>query len=138
VLQATTRAMENIKKETPTKKSQYSVSDISFETLAEADVWYKQHCTYMITVKHKNGTTTSKKYGKSEYGLYQKVGDDLAECTPEEATHIKYRGDSRELQSETDTRNSTDLGQGVKTSARIMPVRSEEGTIRYIVIYKPV
>jgi hypothetical protein len=137
-LQATTRALGNITLEIPKKQTTYEVSDVSFESLGAANDWYIENCSYMIKFKHRDGTETLKKYGKSEYGLYKKTDQDvLVECSEPEATHIKYRGDARELQSEEYTRNCGDLGQGVKSSARIMPVRGENGSsIRYIVIYK--
>jgi hypothetical protein len=89
---------------------------------------------------HRNKPSTEEKYGSSEYKLYKKVGDELVKCTKTneaEATHIKCRKEERQILSEADTRASTDLGAGVGDSARIMPVRAENGSIKYIVVYNP-
>ena len=69
-------------------------------------------------------------YGSSTFGLYKEDGSN---GTLRNGTHIKKRGILHVISSREETECS-DLGFGVKTSARIMPVR-ENGSIQYIVIY---
>jgi hypothetical protein len=70
-------------------------------------------------------------YGSSKFGLY-KANETAG--TANNGTHIKKRGELVPICSREETERG-DLGWGVGTSARIMPVR-EYGTIQYIVIYK--
>jgi|LauGreDrversion4_2_1035121.scaffolds.fasta_scaffold05398_3 hypothetical protein len=70
-------------------------------------------------------------YGSSKFGLYK--ADETA-GTVRNGTHIKKRGQLCLICSREETERG-DLGWGVGTSARIMPVR-ENGQIQYIVIYK--
>jgi hypothetical protein len=70
-------------------------------------------------------------YGSSKFGLYKEGG---IPGTVRNGTHIKKRGELCLICSREETMRG-DLGWGVGTSARIMPVR-EDGTIQYIVIYK--
>jgi len=70
-------------------------------------------------------------YGSSKFGLYKEDG---SVGTVRNGTHIKKRGELCLISSREVTEGG-DLGWGVGTSARIMPVR-ENGSIQYIVIYK--
>jgi hypothetical protein len=70
-------------------------------------------------------------YGSSKFGLYK--ADETA-GTVRNGTHIKKRGQLCLICSREETERG-DLGWGVGTSARIMPVR-ENDQIQYIVIYK--
>ena len=47
-----------------------------------------------------------------------------------------YRGKRRRIQSEEQTRSSSDLGWGVASSNRIMPVLTEDDEVAYIVIFR--
>lgn len=49
---------------------------------------------------------------------------------------FRYRDYDRVIESVEDTRNSSDLGYGVASAARIMPVYTSDNTIHYIVIYR--
>jgi hypothetical protein len=42
-------------------------------------------------------------------------------------THIKYRGERKPIKTEQEVRVSTDLGYGVASSARVMPVYADIG-----------
>ena len=55
-----------------------------------------------------------------------------------EATHIKWCGEIREIQTEQEFRNAKDLSAGgVNTKARIVPVRRTDSTeFGYVVVYK--
>jgi hypothetical protein len=70
-------------------------------------------------------------YGSSKYNLYNEKG--FLE-TIKKGTHIKKRGQLCLICSREETEKG-DLGYGVESSARIMPVRENE-SIQYIVIYK--
>ena len=70
-------------------------------------------------------------YGSSKFGLYKEDG---SSGSVRNGTHIKKRGELSLICSRSETERG-DLGWGVGTSARIMPVR-ENGSIHYIVIYK--
>jgi hypothetical protein len=70
-------------------------------------------------------------YGSTKFGLYKEDG---STGTKQTGTHIKKRGELSLICSREETLQG-DLGWGVGTSARIMPVR-ENGSIQYIVIYK--
>jgi hypothetical protein len=69
-------------------------------------------------------------YGSSKFGLYKED----ATGTVRNATHIKKRGELYLICSREETERG-DLGWGVGTCARIMPV-IENGSIQYIVTYK--
>ena len=86
------------------------------------DVLAKEWCTSNLIMDD---------YGSSKFGLYKEDG---SAGTLRNATHIKKRGDLIMICSREETERG-DLGWGVGTSARIMPVR-EDGRIQYIVIYK--
>ncbi len=73
-----------------------------------------------------------KGYGSSEFRLYTENG---SAGTIQNATHITKRKELVLICSREETVNSGDLGFGVGSSARIMPVRENE-TIQYIIIYK--
>ena len=134
-LQATTKARDSVVAPEAPIANKYSISEQSFNTKDEAYIWCNDNCHYDIP-KKRDGTV--KTYGKSAFGLYKlDENDNAVPCSAEQSTHIKYRGDLRLIQSEVDTRNSTDLGWGVESSARIMPVKTENNRIKYIVIYKP-
>lgn len=137
-LQATIRAKDQVSEivapDAPIA-NKYSISEQSFNTKDEAYIWCTDNCHYDIP-KKRDGTM--KTYGKSAFGLYKlDENGNAVPCSAEQSTHIKYRGDARLIQSEVDTRNSMDLGWGVESSARIMPVKTENNRIKYIVIYKP-
>lgn len=70
-------------------------------------------------------------YGSSKFGLYKEDG---SPGTVRNGTHIKKRGELIPICSREITERG-EVGWGVQTSARIMPVRENE-TIQYIVIYK--
>jgi hypothetical protein len=70
-------------------------------------------------------------YGSSVFGLYKEDG---SAGTLRNGTHIKKRGVLSPISSREETERG-DLGWGVRSCARIMPVR-ENGSIQYIVIYK--
>jgi hypothetical protein len=70
-------------------------------------------------------------YGSSKYKLYK---EDKSAGTINNGTHIKKRGKLCLICTREETEKG-DLGWGVVSSARIMPVR-ENGLIQYIVIYK--
>jgi hypothetical protein len=70
-------------------------------------------------------------YGSSKFGLYK---DDGSQATIRNGTHIKKRGKLHQIYNREETERG-DLGWGVGTSARIMPVIENE-SIQYIVIYK--
>lgn len=89
--------------------------------LFENDVSAKEWCTSNLI----------EGYGSSKFGLYKEDG---SAGTVRNGTHIKKRGELSLICSREHTERS-DLGWGVGTSARIMPVR-ENGSIQYIVIYK--
>jgi len=142
-LEATTRARENIDVEVPTlpePKDKPKPLNDTFATAKLAKTYCDAHCTYTYMQRHRDKPATEEKYGSSEYKLYKKVGDKLVKCTKPndpEATHMKCRTHEREILNEKATRDSGDLGFGVASSARIMPVRAEDGSIKYIVIAKP-
>lgn len=85
------------------------------------DVLAKQWCTANLIAG----------YGSSMFGLYKEDG---SKGTLRNATHIKKRGDLYLICSREETERG-DLGWGVGTAARIMPV-IENRSIQYIVIYK--
>lgn len=60
----------------------------------------------------------------------------VSELVLGEDRRFAYRNGRREIKSEAETRADTDLGWGVATSARIMPVVKTNGETGYIVIYK--
>ena len=137
-LQATIRAKDQVSEivapDAPIS-NKYSIYEQSFNTKDEAYNWCDANCHYDFP-KKRDGTV--KTYGKTAFGLYKlDEKDNAVPCSEEQSTHIKYRGTPRLIQSEVDTRNSKDLGWGVDSSARIMPVKTENNRIKYIVIYKP-
>ena len=135
-LQAATRARERVAAPAAPRANKIPISEQSFNTKEEAYSWCTDNCNYVISEK-RDGTV--KTYGKSASGLYKFAENgNLVQCSAEQATHIKYRGEPRLIQSEDDTRKSKDLGWGVESSARIMPVKTENNRIKYIVIYKPI
>lgn len=112
----------------------YDISDLTFDNVDDARDWCSENLTYK----------------SSPYGLYGAGGRHGIDNNPKEGnTHIMYRGRPRAIMSESDARGNTDLGYGVKDSARIMPVDVGQGAntsarimpvltpdIKYIVIYK--
>ncbi len=95
----------------------YELSPTSFASVKEAKEWALANTprTYI----NKKGETVE--YEKpSAYGLY-------AEDGTKGTTHIKYRGDLRAILTEEEVRGSGDLGYGVATSARVMPVYADIG-----------
>jgi hypothetical protein len=120
--------------------SDYEISIDTFDTKADAKAWCTKHLSYPSTF----------------YDTFEKDGE----------LHIRYRGEDRKILSEEEARGSTlinigansaarimpvkqDLGWGVKSAARIMPVDIGQGAntaarimpvttpnLRYIVIYK--
>jgi hypothetical protein len=120
--------------------SDYNISEQTFDTKEDAKAWATENLTYNSTF----------------YNTFEKNG----------ILHIRYRGNDRALLTEEEARASTlinigansaarimpvssDLGWGVKTAARIMPVDIGQGAntaarimpvttpnLRYIVIYK--
>ena len=105
----------------------YEISDLTFDNIDDAREW----CNNKLT------------YGSSAYELYDESGKQPG------STHFKYRGKPREIKSEAETRGDSDLGYGVASSARLMPVDNGQGAntsarimpvlapdIKYIVIYK--
>jgi hypothetical protein len=99
-----------------TTQSTCELSPVSFANVKEAKEWALEHTPHT---------------GATAYGLYAADGKTRGK------THIIYRGEPREIKSETETRNSSDLSGGLSAAyARVMPVLNGE-TIRYIVIYRP-
>jgi hypothetical protein len=107
------------------KNSEYTIHSETFDTRESAKLWTIEKLTYSSTF----------------YNTFEKDGE----------LHIHYRGEPRKLLSEEEARASTlinigansaarimpvirDLGWGVASSARIMPVKTPD--IKYIVIYK--
>jgi hypothetical protein len=120
--------------------SDYEISVTTFDTKEDAKAWCSEYLTYSSTF----------------YNTFEKDGDSC----------IRYRGKDRKILTEEEARASTlinigansaarimpvssDLGWGVKSSARIMPVDVGQGAntsarimpvttpeLKYIVIYK--
>jgi hypothetical protein len=129
----------------------YELSPQSFATVEEAKEWALAHTPR--TYKNSKGETVE--YGRpSAYGLY------AADGKTKGTTHILYRKDPRPILTEAEVRGSSDLGYGVASSARVMPVYAlpdaadvalgswakprimpilsgQPATIKYIVIYHP-
>ena len=121
----------------------YQISPKSFETVKEAKEWAAANIPNTRT--NKKGEVVP--YKPSVYGLYAADGETKG------TTHIRYRGETRPIMTESAVRSSGDLGSGIGTSARIMPVYADIGqgantaprvmpvlhgnpqVIRYIVIY---
>lgn len=135
VLQATTRAREQVAEPAATNsRPRLPISEQTFNTKEDAQRWCDDNCRFVVR-ERRDGTV--KIYGKSTFGLYKLAENgSLVKCSERQATHIKYRGESRLIQDEISTRNSSDLGLGVEDSARIMPVKLDNNRIGYIVIYK--
>lgn len=121
VLQAVRHA-EDLTPHVPTQ-CPYNISTDTFVTVEEAKAWADANIprTYK-----KDGKDVP--YKASAYGLYDENGR-------KGTTHIKYRGEPKAIMTEEEVRNSTDLGYGVASSPRIMPVLSGL-IIRYIIIYR--
>lgn len=83
----------------------YALSEQSFATVDEARDWARQ------------------------FGLRK-----VSECVLGEDNCYPYRGARRPIASEAETRNS-ELGWGVKTSARVIPFRDGAGDVSYLVAY---
>jgi len=134
--QAEVRARERLPT-TVTPSRNYRVSETSFTTAEAARTWFAAQNLHR-TVRRRNGSgqVDQVEYSSSVYGLY-KYNDqnELVSASELDATHIKYRGDVREIPTLVEFNNSTDLGWGVASSARIMPVRVD-GVIQYMVIRK--
>jgi hypothetical protein len=147
VLQAYTTAREQVQFESPTllRTPDYIVCNITFASKIEAEQWCERNCQWTITKTNRRGEQTTKTYGTSACGLYRFDADsnEYRPANPRNATHFTWRKGThwprgkREIESEEDTRASSDLGWGAEDSARIIPVFGEDREIRYIVIYKP-
>jgi hypothetical protein len=136
--QADARAKSQIAQPmTPTTRN-YEISETPFPTAEEAKTWIssKNLCR---KVRRQNGSEETTAYTTSVYGMY-KYNDpndpnELVIANDTDATHIKYRGEVRPIMTLEDFIKSTDLGQGAKSSARIMPVKVN-GVIQYMAIHK--
>jgi hypothetical protein len=93
----------------------------TFPSSEKAKQWFIEESAKSPSLYETPGKATS-------YGMYNSDGTTGK-------THIKYRGGLRAIQSDAETRKATDLGWGVKSSARIIPVFTDAG-IGFIVIYK--
>jgi hypothetical protein len=115
----------------------YHISETPFTT-AEAAKRYFDSLNLKREVKRRDGSgqVDQHDYKSSKYGLY-KYNDqnEVVSASESDATHTKYRGNVREIPTLEEFNNSTDLGQGANTAARIMPVRVD-GVIQYMVIRK--
>ena len=115
----------------------YHISETPFPTAESAKAWFiSQNLKRMVKRRDGSGQEDEVDYTSSVYGLY-KYNDqhEVISASESDATHIKYRGGVREIPTLEEFTNSTDLGQGANTSARIMPVRLN-GVIHYMVIRK--
>lgn len=89
----------------PLTVQNYALSP-TFQTLEAAEAWCGKNLSY----------------GKSVYWQHDET------CTNQHCrgcgarTHIKYRGELRALLTEAELRSSVDMGTGVDTSGRLMPV----------------
>jgi len=101
----------------PTPPPDHVVCNELFDTAQSAKSW----CTANLM----------QGYGSSTFGLYKEDGSN---GTLRNGTHIKKRGELCMITTREETERG-DLGWGVNTSARIMPVKENE-SIKYIVIYK--
>jgi hypothetical protein len=110
-----------------TRVYDYEISDMTFDSVDSAREW----CDNTLT------------YGCSEHKLRDAQGNLGGN------THFRYRNKNREIKTEAETRGDSDLGYGVASSARLMPVDNGQGAntsarimpvlapdIKYIVIYK--
>ena len=142
-LQATTRAREQVREPesavAPLVK--YVMSQVPLYSKETAKKWCEDNCSYTFPVKDKKtGETKIEKYGSAHHDLYKMREDRTLEpaTSQAEATHIKWCGDPREIQTEDEFRRATDLSAGgVNTKARIVPVRRDDSTeFGYVVVYK--
>ena len=105
----------------------YEISEGTFDTVEQAKVWVSENLTYGCSEDHLRDSNG-------------KLGG---------TTHFQYRGKARAIRPEAETRGSSDLGYGVASAARLMPVDNGQGantsarimpvttpTLKYIVIYK--
>lgn len=134
--QADARARSQLEspRATPSRNHERS---IAFATVEAAKSWVSGK-NLRRTVHRRNGSEETEEvaYTSSVYGMY-KYNDqhELVVATATDATHIKYRGEARPIMTFDEFTISTDLGWGVTTSARIMPVRFDD-IIQYVAIHK--
>ena len=107
------------------------VPDIPIEVPIPDHVVYSELFSSSHLAKEWCSANLIQGYGSSVFGLYKEDG---SAGTLRNGTHIKKRGILHVISSREETERG-DLGWGVGSSARIMPVR-ENGSIQYIVIYK--
>lgn len=107
------------------------VTDVPIELPLPDHVVHSELFSNDVLAKEWCASNLIEGYGSSKFRLYKEDG---CSGTMRNATHIKKRGDLFVICSREETERG-DLGWGVGTSARIMPVR-EDGRIQYLVIYK--
>ena len=115
----------------------YATSPQPFASSAQAKTWIRG-LNLRRQVQGRNGReATEAAYTAANFDLYRyNDQNELVECADSSlATHIKYRGEPRLIPTLEEFNSSTDLGWGIQSSARIMPVRVG-ATIQYIPIYK--
>lgn len=136
--QAETRARAQLAaRPAPVPVRNYATSPQPFASSAQAKTWIRG-LNLRRQVQGRNGReATEAAYTAANFDLYRyNDQNELVECTDSSlATHIKYRGEPRLIPTLEEFNSSTDLGWGIQSSARIMPVRVGE-TIQYIPIYK--
>lgn len=108
-----------------------------YDSVDEAKNVFKQ--IYGEENQSKSESESSNKYLSSAFGLFIKdENEKLIKVKSHEYNqelYIKYRGNPRMVSSYDDTIASGDLGWGVQTTARIMPVKSDN-SLKYILIHK--
>jgi len=110
-----------------------------FNTAAAAKEWFLGlRKTRLVCPRGgENKEPRQELYTTSEYKMhsYNESGE-LTQCKDgESGTHIKYRGEPREIMTLDEFTQSTDVGWGLDC-ARIMPVRTANNNIEYVVIWK--
>ena len=141
-LQATVRAKERVAEVVapapPTVARPNTFSARTFPSKVAAKDWCKTMCTYThtkINRRTRQMEVQTYRFAASELYKYNAEGV-LKECPQSEATHIRWNGEDRLIQSRQETENWPDIAVGVETCARIMPIRAEDGTIEFFVNYK--
>ena len=136
--QADTRARARLAaRPAPAPTRNYATSPQPFASSSQAKTWIRG-LNLRRQVQGRNGReATEAVYTAANFDLYRyNDQNELVECADSSlATHIKYRGEPRLITTLEEFNSSTDLGWGIQSSARIMPVRVGT-TIQYIPIYK--
>jgi len=128
----------------------YHTSPLPFPSAQAAKDWFTaQNLTREVKRRDGSGQVDHVEYTSSVYGLYKyNEENELVSASELDATHIKCRGEPRQIPTLAEFNASNDLGWGVASSARIMPIYGElnqganssarinDGNLQYIVIYK--